>query len=106
MVAPRERSPSFTIFCASVSAAFHPSFVSAMFPVSAHSELFEKPEIVFIEMPDVVDPVPDHRGTFDPHPERESGVFRRINFAVFEHPGQNHSAAENLAPARLRACFA
>src|SRR5687768_13480704 len=66
-------------------------------------ELLEEPEIVLVEQADVVDAVFQHRDAFDAGAEGESRIAFGVVADGLEQRGVNHSAAEDLQPARVLA---
>src|SRR5688500_14287675 len=61
-------------------------------------ELFQKAEVVLIEVPDVIDAVEEHRQALETHAEGVAAPDFGIVAHTGEHRGINHAAAANLDP--------
>src|SRR5215510_5202556 len=59
-------------------------------------KLPQKPHVVLVEQPDVVDPIPDHRDAFDAEAEGPAGPDLGIVADVLEHLRVHHPAAGDL----------
>ena len=66
-------------------------------------KLFQKPHIILEKQPYIVNPVFEHGGALNAQAKGIAGVFAAVNFAIFEHNGVNHAAAQYLNPARVLA---
>src|SRR2546427_6294367 len=62
------------------------------------SKLFQKPQIILVEQPDVVDAIADHGDALDAEAEGPAGPHFRIVADVFEHLRMHHAATGNLQP--------
>src|SRR5207302_11505236 len=62
------------------------------------SELPQKPQIIFVEEPDVVDAIADHGDAFDAKAEGPAGPDFGIVTDVLEHLRMHHAAAGDLQP--------
>src|SRR5687768_4651652 len=65
----------------------------------ATSELPQEPHVVFVEMADVGDAVPEHGDALDPDAGRVAGPDFRIVADAREDVGVDHAGAEHLDPA-------
>src|SRR5262249_38797201 len=70
------------------------------------SQLLYKAEVVFVEEADVVDVVPQHRDALDTEAPREARVALRVDAAVAQNVGVDHTAAADLEPAVAAAAAA
>ena len=61
-------------------------------------KLLQETHIVFVEQPDVVDPVADHGDAFDAETEGPAGPDFRIVADVLEHLRMHHAAAGDFEP--------
>src|SRR2546429_5407369 len=64
----------------------------------AASKLPQKPQIIFVEEPDVVDAIADHGDAFDAEAEGPAGPDFGIVADVLEHLRMHHAAAGDLQP--------
>src|ERR1043165_7739907 len=62
------------------------------------SELPQKPQIIFVEQPDIIDAITNHGDAFDAEAKGPAGPHFRIVADVFEHPRMHHSTAGDLEP--------
>ena len=65
--------------------------------------MLQKTQIIGIEMPYVVDAVPQHRDSLRAHAECEAGVLIRVVADSSEHLRMHHSCAHDFKPAGLTA---
>src|SRR5207245_5101576 len=61
-------------------------------------KLFQEPQIILVEQPDVVDAIADHGNALDAEPEGPAGPDFRIVSDVFKHLRMHHAAAGDLQP--------
>src|SRR3989442_3677401 len=61
-------------------------------------KLFQKPQIILVEQPDVVDAITDHGDALDAEAEGPAGPDFRIVTDVLEHLRMHHAAAGDLQP--------
>ena len=61
-------------------------------------KLLQKPEIILVEEPDVVDPIPDHGDAFDPKAKGPARPDLRIIPDSLEHFRMHHAATGNFQP--------
>src|SRR6266496_153502 len=66
--------------------------------VSFTSELFQKTQIVFVEQPDVVDAVTNHRDALDAEAESPTGPDLRVIADGFKNLRMDHAAPGDLQP--------
>src|SRR5262245_34409114 len=66
-------------------------------------KLFQKPQVVFVKEPNVLDPVPQDRHALDADPPRESRVALRIVAHCLEHGRMHHPRPADLEPSGLLA---
>src|SRR3989475_12923980 len=62
------------------------------------SKLFQNPQIIFVEEPEVVDAIADHGDAFDAEAEGPAGPDFGIVADVLEHLRMHHAAAGDLQP--------
>src|SRR6266536_6469184 len=68
-----------------------------MFSIS-NSELPQKPQVIFVKQPDIIDAIADHGNAFDAEAERPPGPDLGIVADVFKHLRMHHAAAGDLEP--------
>src|SRR5258706_8698774 len=66
-------------------------------------ELLQKPQVVLVEQPNVLDLIAQDRDALDADAPREAGVLLRVVADRFEHGRVHHAAAEDFDPAGLLA---
>src|ERR1700693_1890582 len=70
------------------------------------SKLFQEPKVEFVEEPDVVDVVLQHRHALDAESPRVAVPRGRVDPAVAEHLRMDHPASANLEPTLVAAALA
>src|ERR1044072_8723348 len=91
---------------ADVESAFRRTVTGPVAPDTTQEsvrKLFQEPEVVLVEQPDVLDLVAQDGHPLDAHAPREAGVLLRVVADRFEHCRVHHASAENLDPAGLLA---
>src|SRR5579859_5382917 len=75
-------------------------------PLHWRLELLQEAQVGFVEQPDVVHVVLQHRHPLDPEAPGIAIPLRRVDAAVAQHLRVNHPAAADLKPALVTAALA
>lgn len=62
-------------------------------------KLFQKPDVIFIEQPEIIDAVFSHHKALEAHTKGKTAVNLRVDAAVCQNLGMHHAAAPKLNPA-------